>query len=233
MATNSGGPYFTVLTVRLPDICLFVADGFHWTGHYRLWCAGIHHRDISAFNLMYKREHDKIVGVLNDFDLAIIKHDKRENTERTGTMLFMALDLLEDIIAKSNQVHLYRYDAESFLWVAIWVCGTFEGSGPRRNAPFKAWTQEDARHCIDTRHSFATRASRDEENIWSEGHQARADILQEIRFQLDDDEINRRRQRKASKDNGVVQLEEPDCPQTHYDRISGTLFSALRREVLK
>jgi hypothetical protein len=46
---------FNVLTVRLSDICLFVADSFHWTGHYKLWLSGVHHRDVSAFNLMYKR----------------------------------------------------------------------------------------------------------------------------------------------------------------------------------
>lgn len=54
-ATISGGSYFNVLTVRLSDICLFVADSFHWTGHYRLWVSDVHHRDVSAFNLMYKR----------------------------------------------------------------------------------------------------------------------------------------------------------------------------------
>ena len=68
------GPCFNVLTVRLSDICLFIADSFHWTGHYELWLSGVYHRDASAFNLMYKRRDDgAIVGVLIDFHLAGVK----------------------------------------------------------------------------------------------------------------------------------------------------------------
>jgi hypothetical protein len=135
-ATISGGSCFNVLTVRLSDLCLFVADSFHWTGHKKLWVHGVHHRDVSAFNLMYKRrEDDTIVGMLNDYELAVLGGSQSTNTERTGTMPFMALDILSSIAADTPQVHLYQHDVESFLWVPIWVCGTYEGGKERLSRP--------------------------------------------------------------------------------------------------
>ena len=112
-ATISGGSCFNALTVGVSDICLFVADSFNWTGHYKLWLSGVHHQDISPFNLMYKWWEDSmIVGVLNDFDLSILHGT---NTKQTGTMLFMLLDMLSSIIADTHPLHLYWYDVESFL----------------------------------------------------------------------------------------------------------------------
>jgi len=177
-ATISGGSCFMVLTVRLSDICLFVADSFHWTGHYKLWLLGVHHRDVSAFNLMYKRLGDgTIAGVLIDFDLAILGGSQSTNTERTGAMPFMALDVLSHIANDAHRIHLYRYDAESFLWVAIWVCGTYEGGEERQDAPFEAWTQGGAQHCEAYKRNFLAQ----EEKPWSKSHQDRVDVLQEIR----------------------------------------------------
>ena len=93
---------------------------------------------------MYKRQEDgTIVGVLIDFQSAVLNGSQSTNTERTGTMPFMALDILESIAADTHQSHLYRDDAESFLWVTNWVCGTYESGIERQDAPFKAWTQGD------------------------------------------------------------------------------------------
>jgi Fungal protein kinase len=125
---------------------------------------------------MYKRSlDDEIIGVLNDFDLAIISGRRSSNTERTGTMPFMALDVLESITASSPQQHLYRYDVESFLWVAIWVCGTFEHGKERENPPFKDWTQGDANHCRAKKLVFLD----DKDSPWSGDHKAEARILLE------------------------------------------------------
>jgi aminoglycoside phosphotransferase (APT) family kinase protein len=38
-------------------------------GHYYLWLSSIEHNDISVNNLMYDK-HNKVRGILNDFDLA-------------------------------------------------------------------------------------------------------------------------------------------------------------------
>lgn len=58
------------------------------------------HGDISRTNMMCKMVGKEWRGVLNDFDLAaIMKYGSRspdkKGWERTGTLPFMALDLLE------------------------------------------------------------------------------------------------------------------------------------------
>jgi hypothetical protein len=77
-------------------------------GHRKLWMAGVQHRDISLNNLMYYRADDcQVHGVLNDFDLAILRDEgEREvGTDRTGTLPFMAIDLLKNLSGKI--VHSY------------------------------------------------------------------------------------------------------------------------------
>ncbi len=222
------------MIVRLSEICLFVADSFHWTGHYKLWLSGIHHRDVSAFNLMYKRREDgTIVGVLIDFDLAILCGSQSTNTERTGTMVFMALEILDSIAADTHRLHLYRHDAESFLWVAIWVCGTYEGGKARQDASFKAWTQGDARHCRNYKQGSL---GPNERILWSKGNQAKTDVLREIREHLDEDGFKQRKQqRKQSRtfqaSGGVVQPEVPERPQTDHNKINDNPFRELRAEL--
>ncbi|KAF8423739.1 hypothetical protein L210DRAFT_3569339, partial [Boletus edulis BED1] len=73
----------TELTGRGLPACV-VGDG-----HLALWKNDVYHRDISASNLMYRTVNGKIVGVLNDFDLASTEKTAT-GTERTGTIPFMA-----------------------------------------------------------------------------------------------------------------------------------------------
>ena len=56
----------------------------------------MHHRDISPNNLMYYwTEQGRIVGVLNDFDLAVLASSAAQSSkERTGTLPYMADELL-------------------------------------------------------------------------------------------------------------------------------------------
>lgn len=67
----------------------------------------MHHRDISSDNLMYdKDEKGRVIGVLNDFDLSIVSSLAEEfGTERTGTVPFMAIDLMR--YTDKPLVHLY------------------------------------------------------------------------------------------------------------------------------
>ena len=58
---------------------------------------GIHHGDISLKNLMYGilAKTGVPVGVVNDFDLASWDDHSTTNNDRTGTIPFMAIDLLD------------------------------------------------------------------------------------------------------------------------------------------
>ncbi|KIJ16056.1 hypothetical protein PAXINDRAFT_11099 [Paxillus involutus ATCC 200175] len=122
--------------------------------HYVLWKAGIHHRDVSCENLVYYRVKDKVIGVLNDYDLSSLSSDNPLGNERTGTMLFMAIDLLEATGRDGKVKHLYRHDMESFIWMFIWICYQFKDGKLRPRGPLDAWAKVDAKGCVDTKRSF-------------------------------------------------------------------------------
>ena len=91
------------------------------SGHYRLWVNGIHHGDISCNNLMYDTSKaNEPVGVVNDFDLATWVEHQTTNNDRTGTIPFMAIDLLDGGLDERIP-RLYRHDMESFVWVLTYV----------------------------------------------------------------------------------------------------------------
>ncbi|KAH7904499.1 hypothetical protein BJ138DRAFT_904802, partial [Hygrophoropsis aurantiaca] len=101
--------------------------------HYALWKQGLYHRDISENNLMYYRDKNDIpVGVLNDFDLSSTKQNQQGH-ERTGTIPFMAIQLLKQQSIAGHRGHLYQHDAESFIWVLTWLSLAYE-NGQRRYA---------------------------------------------------------------------------------------------------
>jgi hypothetical protein len=91
------------------------------TGHFCLWKLGIRHGDVSLGNMMWD---DRLkVGVLNDFDLA--KFENQEGPighDNTGTLPFMALDLVSDKGLHGRITRLYRHDAEAFAWSLIYLC---------------------------------------------------------------------------------------------------------------
>ena len=64
---------------------------------------------------MYYRNSGRVVGV-NDWDLATaLSASAAPYTDRTGTIPFMGLELL----SSSDMAHLFRYDAESFIWLFL------------------------------------------------------------------------------------------------------------------
>ncbi|KAG1866148.1 hypothetical protein F4604DRAFT_1508456, partial [Suillus subluteus] len=84
---------------------------------------GVYHRDISLSNLrFYLTSCGRVIGVLNDHDLSSIQNDCPRGNERIGTIPFMPIDLLTPSALESKVEHVYRYDAESFVWVFVWVC---------------------------------------------------------------------------------------------------------------
>ena len=100
--------------------CLRKTTDTTTAGHYRLWVNGIRHGDISLTNLLYDLCTGKPVGILNDFDLATWVDHSTTNHDRTGTIPFMAIDLLKDGLDRRTP-RLYRHDIESFSWVLAFV----------------------------------------------------------------------------------------------------------------
>ena len=64
------------------------------------------------------------VGILNDFDLATWVEHHTTNNDRTGTISFMALDMLKGGFY-GRIPRLYRHDLESFSWVLAYVTVAF------------------------------------------------------------------------------------------------------------
>ena len=82
---------------------------------------GIHHGDISLKNLMYAISKDgDPLGIVNDFDLATWVGHSIPNNDRTGTIPFMAIDLLNGGLDRCIP-RLYRHDLESFSWVLAYI----------------------------------------------------------------------------------------------------------------
>jgi hypothetical protein len=128
------------------------------TGHRILWARGIRHRDISPSNLMFYFYVDSngdewVIGVLNDYDLSSMK-DVPTGRERTGTVPFMALGLLTDKAMEGKVEHLYRHDAESFIWVLTWITLQYKDGKFQSNGPLNGWLKENATRCRDMRSGF-------------------------------------------------------------------------------
>ncbi|KAH7923107.1 hypothetical protein BV22DRAFT_1121048 [Leucogyrophana mollusca] len=107
--------------------------------HYELWKQDIHHRDISESNLMYYCNAEGVaVGVLNDFDLSSTTKGRQSN-KRTGTIAFMAIELLTQTVLDGHETHEYHHAAESFIWVLAWVTLHYEHGTrlPRQHRPLE------------------------------------------------------------------------------------------------
>ncbi len=123
-------------------------------GHYRLWDRGVQHNDISEKNLMYDKLNENR-GILNDFDLAhLADRDPPSGLERTGTMPFMALDLLTDEAWEGGVKRLYRHDCESFAWVLLWICCRYEKGEEIPNAPLSTFITGDYARCRQVKYDI-------------------------------------------------------------------------------
>ena len=213
------------------------------TGHVVLWGKGIYHRDISPPNIMYYRDEDRVVGVLNDWDLATaLSASSTPNTDRTGTVPFMASQLL----STQNVPHLFRHDVESFMWVFLWVCGCSDGSEKEVPvAPYQTWRCLDMAACMEKR-SFLSDASSPEDVNVSAHHNPNeyfclflAQLLQQLRVYIWED-MATNLDRKATDENDMGLLQGVLLPKFrevratfHKDFSPGDWSSGKRRRAIR
>ncbi|KAJ7131627.1 hypothetical protein C8R46DRAFT_658699 [Mycena filopes] len=111
------------------------------------------HRDISLNNLMFRRIDGKVYGVLNDFDLAVIKTDMPLSTSnhRTGTAPYMALDLLKP---NHPPPHIVRFDLESLYYVFAYIVCQYHDGKKIDNPPFEEWNHLSPRGLYKEKYTF-------------------------------------------------------------------------------
>ncbi|KAG2360578.1 hypothetical protein BDR07DRAFT_1289255 [Suillus spraguei] len=123
--------------------------------HHALWKGGVLHRSVSLSNLMGYRLRGQFIGVLNDYDLSSFKRDTPSGLERTGTVPFMAANLLTPDADAGKVEHMYAHDAESFIWVLTWICLRYEdGKLLSKNRPLDQWLKSDAIRCRVQKNDF-------------------------------------------------------------------------------
>ncbi|KEP48718.1 kinase domain protein [Rhizoctonia solani 123E] len=86
--------------------------------HHTLFERGILHCDISIGNLMYDPKAQEPYLIDADLGKSVNKLGTPSSNHRTGTLPFMAIDLL----VGAPPPHLYRHDLESFFYVLVWIC---------------------------------------------------------------------------------------------------------------
>jgi len=91
----------------------------------------------------------RVEGVLNDYDLASWDKFPTTNSDRTGTVPFMALELLRGGL-EQRIPRLYRHDAESFVWVLTYLTAVtieYEGHSVKISRPpdLDPWFKDDFR----------------------------------------------------------------------------------------
>jgi len=87
---------------------------------------------------MYRKKDGKIFGVLNDYDLAILKANNTPSSRAcTGTRPFMAIDLL----GKPTDLHRYRHDLESMFYVIVYVTSRYHNGQEIDDPPLQDWEE--------------------------------------------------------------------------------------------
>ncbi|KAI0056504.1 hypothetical protein BV25DRAFT_1571665 [Artomyces pyxidatus] len=111
--------------------------------HYALWTRGVRHWDPSISNLMVNKQRDgAYTGVLSDWDLDPVEGSGVP--ERTGTLPFMAQDLLRHV---GDMERLYRHDLESLVWTLPWAILRYQSGKLVDNPPIAHWVTD--RTCYD------------------------------------------------------------------------------------
>ena len=95
-------------------------------------------------------------GILNDWDLAHICAKDGSTSisgERTGTVPFMALDLLAEAYWDGKIKRLFCHDLEGFIWILPWVFLQFNGN-KLTNPVLRSWRTGDYKACHKEKKEF-------------------------------------------------------------------------------
>ncbi|KAG8941179.1 hypothetical protein FRC03_004775 [Tulasnella sp. 419] len=130
--------------------------------------------------MYYRLDDGRVMGLLNDSDLSTLimngKEDGLTGLPRTGTILFMALDLLGDDALVGEVDYQYKHDFESFLWVLVWITRRYDEGKEIPDPPFGKWLTDHETCRMEKLASYDDATSRkprlqkptpSHENVWN------------------------------------------------------------------
>uniref|UniRef100_A0A8H7XYE1 Fungal-type protein kinase domain-containing protein n=1 Tax=Psilocybe cubensis TaxID=181762 RepID=A0A8H7XYE1_PSICU len=121
--------------------------------HAFLWKNYVEHGDPSLSNIMYDPV-DKC-GVLSDFDLSLLQWEPRViGTDRTGTVPFMAIELLSKKYWEGKIQRFYHHELESFIWILAYVCLLYDRGIRKKNESVDSWRTSDYKICSKEKRHF-------------------------------------------------------------------------------
>ncbi|TFY57703.1 hypothetical protein EVG20_g8436 [Dentipellis fragilis] len=130
------------------------------SGNYALWERGVPHSSPSLDKLMVKRRmtadgRTTHSGVTSDWDLAHVEgHSQDNRRHRTGTLPFMALELLCDEYWDGKIERSYHHDLEALIWMLPWAFLRFEYGQEIKGAPLGKWKTTDYNDCDAYKRAF-------------------------------------------------------------------------------
>ncbi|CAL1716200.1 unnamed protein product [Somion occarium] len=124
--------------------------------HFAMWIAGVKHCDPSEGNMLYREKGNKNHGVLNDWDLGSVEGlNDHKGLERTGTVPFMSLDLLNRKFWLGHIRRQYRHDLESFIWMLPWAVLCYQDCERKETQdPIRSWQTGNYRQCRKEKTDF-------------------------------------------------------------------------------
>jgi len=124
---------------------------------------------------MYKKDKDtgEVTGVLADFDLSSLEGDVTSNTERTGTVQFMALDLLSEEALAGEVKHDYGHEAEAYFWVGVYDTACYNNGRTIDDAALAQWNSLGATAMRKEKRDYLSRlrlgkhiATSSQQDVW-------------------------------------------------------------------
>jgi hypothetical protein len=168
-----------------------------FAGAFGCWSLGVGHRDHSLSNFMWRKIDGKRCGVLNDYDLSVIEGSRPSGLERTGTIPYMALELLMN--PSGSVSHQFKHDLEATYWVLSWMvyCSPDPGGVPEH---FDAWRRSSYTSCSQLKSGWQhTYYQRDR---WRKGWKAVQYVWRRLRRHYDkimDDESDGPQSRREAE----------------------------------
>ena len=185
------------------------------------------HRDVSLNNIILtdRKQNSGRLGMLIDLDLAVLvgedgKNETSEERNMTGTLEYMAIQILEGAIRKETAGidHTYRHDLESFFYVFLSLCihyGWPEGMKPKTD-PLRGWYTGDFMDIWATKRGHLEPGGFEISVLdrFSPEFQAQKELAKHLRTILFSE--------------GALYVETPEKPARLYDRIIKEFEDAIR-----